>query len=47
MQIEFELNRCTYWWFDLGISFQKTEFHPSKKWVFTLALGLVTLYVRW
>jgi hypothetical protein len=35
------------WWFDLGISCQQTEYHPNKKMVFAIALGLVTIYIRW
>ena len=35
------------WWFDLGISCQQTEYHHNKKMVFAIALGLVTIYIRW
>jgi len=34
------------WWFDLGISFQRSQYR-QKNWVFTLALGFMTLYLRW
>jgi hypothetical protein len=48
MKIEFLLNRLEGdWWFDLGISCQKTDFHPNKKMVFTIALGFATVYIRW
>jgi hypothetical protein len=35
------------WWFDIGISCQKTENHPTKKMVFAIALAIATIYIRW
>jgi hypothetical protein len=35
------------WWFDLGINCQRTEYHPNKKMVFAIALGIATIYLRW
>ena len=35
------------WWFDLGVSCQKTNFHPDKTWLFSIALGFFTVYFRW
>jgi len=35
------------WWFDLGISCQKTNYHHNKKMVFTIALGIMSIYIRW
>lgn len=48
MIIEFNLNRLEGdWWFELGISIEKTEYHPSKKMVLTIALAFASVYVRW
>lgn len=56
MKIEFELNRFEGdnpfqlkgdWWFNLGIGCQKTEFHHEYNWVFDIAFGFCTLYIRW
>ena len=48
MKIEFVLNRLEGdWWFDLGISCQKIEYHNCKKMVFAIALGFATVYIRW
>jgi len=48
MKIEVELNELEgSWWFDLGISYQKTEFHHKYKRVFTIGLGLAAVYIRW
>lgn len=48
MKIEFELNRLEGdWWFNLGIGCQKTEFHHEYNWVFDIAFGFCTLYIRW
>lgn len=48
MKIEAVLNKLdSDWWFDLGISLQKTEFHPGSKYVFAIALGIATVYIRW
>lgn len=47
MKIEFMLNKIEGdWWFDLGISCQKTSYH-EKGWVFSIALGIATIYIRW
>lgn len=34
------------WWFDLGISFQKTNFHHEFKSVLTISIILISIYVR-
>lgn len=49
MKLEIMLNRFddNEWWFDLGISCQKIEYPPNKKWVFTAALIFFTVYLRW
>ncbi len=48
MIIEFMLNRLEGdWWFELGISIEKTEYHPNKKMVLTIALAFASVYVRW
>ena len=35
------------WWFDLGVSCQKTEYHHKYNMVFTIALGVCSIYIRW
>lgn len=48
MKFEFGLNKCEGdWWFDLGISYQHTQYYPGMKRVFAIALGLATIYIRW
>jgi hypothetical protein len=48
MKIEIEWNKLDKdWWFDLGIGYSKTEYHPRYKRVFTVALGIATVYFRW
>ena len=49
MNIELTLNTLDNkeWWFDLGISCQKTDYHPQKKYVFTISLVFFSVYVRW
>lgn len=48
MKIEFEWHSYDgLWWFDLGISYQTTEYYPDKKHVFTIALALASIYIRW
>ena len=49
MKMEVTLNTLDNknWWFDLGISYQTTEFHPEKNHVFTIALVFFSIYVRW
>lgn len=52
MKIEFEWHTFGdgEWWFDLGISYQTTEYYPyypEKKHVFTIALALASIYIRW
>ena len=48
MDIECTLNRLEgEWWFDFGISYQRTEYHHKHKRVITIALLLVSLYIRW
>ena len=49
MKIEFTLNTFHDgdWWIDLGISYQKTDFHPTHRRLFTVGLLITTLYIRW
>ena len=48
MMIECTLNKLEGdWWFELGMGCCKTEFHPNKKYVFTIALAIATIYIRW
>jgi hypothetical protein len=49
MNIELTLNTLDNkeWWFDLGISCQKTNYHHQKKYVFTISLVFFSVYVRW
>jgi len=46
--VEFSLNTLDdkEWWFDLGISYSKANYH-EKKHVFTIALVFFTFYFRW
>jgi hypothetical protein len=47
MKLEITLNEIeNSWWFDLGISFQKTEFHHNKDYVFTLSIVFFSIYLR-
>jgi hypothetical protein len=48
MKIEFNRNKLDNdWWFSLGISYQKTEFHSEFNKVCTIDLGFWTMYIRW
>jgi hypothetical protein len=49
MSIEILWNKYTEgdWWFELGIGYSKTEYHPRYKRVFTVALGIASVYFRW
>jgi hypothetical protein len=48
MKTEFVWNNFDgEWWFDIGISYQKTPFHPEKRRVLTFAIGIATIYFRW
>ena len=48
MSIEYELNYLEGdWWFDLGISYQKTPYHHEHKKVITVSLVFFSVYVRW
>ena len=48
MKIEFNTNKLDNdWWFSLGISYQKTEFHSEFNKVCTVDLGFWTMYIRW
>jgi hypothetical protein len=48
MNIEISWNHLGgSWWFELGIGCQTTEYHHNKKMVFTISLGIATIYVRW
>ena len=48
MKIEIALNTLDNkdWWFDLGISIQKTPYHENKR---VCAVGFIffTIYLRW
>ena len=48
MNIELTLNTLDNkeWWFDIGMSYQKTHYHEKKR-VFTIALVFFSVYVRW
>jgi len=48
MIIEFHKNKLDNheWWFDLGLGYQNTDYYEYKK-VFTIGLGLATIYFRW
>jgi hypothetical protein len=48
MKVEIVLNTLDHkeWWFDLGISYQKTNGSRTKQ-VFTIALLFFSVYVRW
>jgi hypothetical protein len=48
MKVEIVLNTLDNkeWWFDLGLSYQRT-LHPRTKRVFTIALLFFSVYVRW
>jgi hypothetical protein len=48
MTLEFAVNRIDKeYWFDLGISYQRTEYHHNYGQVITIALGLASIYIRW
>ena len=34
------------WWFELGVSYQTTEWHKNKKLI-TIALCFWSIYIRW
>ena len=48
MNIEVSLNTLgdNDWWFDLGISIDKTEYHPTHRYVLTLGLAFFSIYFR-
>jgi len=48
MNIEVTLNTLDKkeWWFDLGVSYGRTNYH-QKKHVVTIALVFFSVYVRW
>jgi hypothetical protein len=48
MKIEASLNTfdCKEWWFDLGISCQKSHGNNTKM-VFCIALGFFSICIRW
>jgi len=35
------------WWFDLGISYQKTYYHHTHRRVVTIAIAFFSIYIRW
>jgi hypothetical protein len=45
MKIEITWNKLDNWWFELGISYVKTNFNNGR--VFTLAFGFFSVYFRW
>ena len=48
MNIECMLNCLeSDWWFDLGVSYQKTPYHHTHKKVMTLSLVFFSVYIRW
>jgi hypothetical protein len=49
MKTEFSWNTLddVEWWFDIGISYQKTHYHPEKRRVLAFAIGIATIYFRW
>jgi hypothetical protein len=48
MKVEFSRNKLDNdWWFSLGISYQRTEFHYIYNKAFTVDLGFWTIYIRW
>lgn len=49
MNVEFTLNRLGggQWWFDLGISYQRTQYHTKRERLFAIGFGIATLYIRW
>ena len=47
MEFEIAFNSLdNEWWFDLGISIQKTNFHHKYNYVCTISLGFISLYFR-
>lgn len=48
MSIEISLNTIdnNFFWYELGISFQKVEYHPTHRYVLTLALVFFSIYFR-
>lgn len=48
MKVEIEWNEIeNNWWFDLGLSYQKTQYHRQYENVVTVGLGIFSIYVRW
>lgn len=48
MKIEIYKNKLDGdWWFDLGISCQKTDYNPRYKMVFIIALAFFSISIRW
>lgn len=47
MKIEIWWNKLDDWFFDLGISYQRTLYHPTHRHVFCIALGIVSINFRW
>jgi len=35
------------WWFDLGISYNKTYYHHTYRRVVTIAVAFFSIYIRW
>ncbi len=50
MKIECNWNRIEYddeWWFDIGVCYQKTQYHYKYIRVLTLSFIIFSLYIRW
>lgn len=48
MKVEITLNTLDNkeWWFDIGLSYQRTPYTRTKQ-VFTIALLFFSVYIRW
>jgi hypothetical protein len=48
IKVETSVNRLDDdWWFELGITWQRTPYHREFGRLFSLGLGLFTIYFRW
>ena len=48
MSIECMLNNLEGdWWFDIGFSYQKTDYHHKYRRVITIAMVFFSIYIRW
>jgi len=47
MKIDIHLNQLhNSWWIGLGTSFQKTQLHPTHKYILTLEVIFFSIYFR-